>query len=64
MLKTCQKIFQEVARSLKVKDLYTIIQKILTSLLFPYHDEKTRDLFFKIFVKFFEDLQSVKIENL
>ena len=64
MLKTFQKIFQEVAKSLKVKDLYTIIQKILTSLLFPYHDEKTRDLFFKIFVKFFEDLQSVKIESL
>lgn len=64
MLKTFQKIFQEVARSLKAKDLYTIIQKTLTSLLFPYHNEKTRDLFFKIFVKFFEDLQSVKIENL
>ena len=64
MLKTFQKIFQEVARSLKAKDLYTIIQKNLTSLLFPYHNEKTRDLFFKIFVKFFEDLQSVKIENL
>ena len=45
MLKTFQKIFQEVAKSLKVKDFYTIIQKILTSLLFPYHDEKTRSFF-------------------